>query len=332
MNIERLKSGSYRLRETKKGVKYQITLDYKPTKAEARAIMDELIEGNHDTVKLSFYKAAQKYVEIKSNVLSPSTIREYSRKIDRLSKKFVNLNVESIKSVDIQEEVNIIAGKCSAKTTKDMYGFITAVINQFVEAPRTFKVTLPMIVPKDPYVPTADELKRIIAESKGTQYEIPIRLAAFGLRRSEILAVTADDLDGNILHITKSMVQDKDKNWVIKDYGKTPRSIRSIPIEDDLADMIREQGYAFKGFPGTISNYLRRTQDKLKMPHFSLHKERHFFATTLGEMDSISLKDAMQLGGWSSSYTMDRIYKHQRISEDLKRQNEIKDKLSQKLK
>jgi hypothetical protein len=46
MNISKLKSGSYRIRETRKGKTYSVTVDHKPTQAEARALLDDMQRKN----------------------------------------------------------------------------------------------------------------------------------------------------------------------------------------------------------------------------------------------------------------------------------------------
>ena len=47
--------------------------------------------------------------------------------------------------------------------------------------------------------------------------EIPVLLAAFGpMRRSEICALTSDQIDGNIVHINQAMVLNENHQWVVK--------------------------------------------------------------------------------------------------------------------
>ena len=77
MKIEKLPSGSYRIRKMYKGETHTIVFDYKPTQKEAmQAMAVEL-----DKVKcaagsqLTFFKAAESYVDTKRNVLSPRTIK-----------------------------------------------------------------------------------------------------------------------------------------------------------------------------------------------------------------------------------------------------------------
>ncbi len=60
------------------------------------------------------------------------------------------------------------------------------------------------------------------------------------MRRSEICALTLDDLDADIIHINKALVQNDSLEWVIKT-TKTTSSTRNIVIPVELANKIREK-------------------------------------------------------------------------------------------
>ena len=78
MKIEKLPSGSYRIRKMYKGKTYTVVFDYKPTQKEAmQAMAAELdrVKEKHDS--MTFQAAADKYIDSKRNIISPSTIRGY---------------------------------------------------------------------------------------------------------------------------------------------------------------------------------------------------------------------------------------------------------------
>lgn len=78
MKIEKLPSGSYRIRKMYKGQTYTVIFDGKPTQKEAMMAMAaelEKVQGKHES--MTFRSAAEKYIESKRNVLSPSTVRNY---------------------------------------------------------------------------------------------------------------------------------------------------------------------------------------------------------------------------------------------------------------
>ena len=150
--------------------------------------------------------------------------------------------------------------------------------------------------------------------SKGTPYEIPLRLACYGLRRSEICALTPADLDGNRLTINKAKVLGKDREWYIK-ATKTTDSTRTILIDDDLADLIRETGTVYDGYPNRIYWFLQKCQDKIGIPNFPLHYLRHYYASTA---HALGIPDAviMESGGWKTDHVMKRVYRHAKDTDD----------------
>ena len=167
--------------------------------------------------------------------------------------------------------------KCSPKSVSNHHGFISAVLNVFSPNLK-LNTTLPQKSKNEPYIPSDDDVKRILEYASGSKYEIPIVLACYGLRRSEICALTPEDLDGDVVTINKALVQDENKEWIVKQ-TKTVESTRKIIIPVEIADKIREQGYIYIGHPGKISDYLYRTQKKLGIERFSIHKLRHYFAS-----------------------------------------------------
>lgn len=132
MKIEKLPSGSYRIRKMYKGKTYTVVFDYKPTQKEAmQAMAAELdkVKEKHDS--MTFQAAAEKYIESKRNILSPSTIRGYATIIGQISQVFMSKNVHDITAIDVQAEINRVSQKCSPKTTRNYHSFISAVLSVF---------------------------------------------------------------------------------------------------------------------------------------------------------------------------------------------------------
>lgn len=308
MKIEKLPSGSYRIRKMYKGQMYTVTFDGKPTQKEAmQAMAAELdkVQGKHQS--MTFQAAAEKYIESKKNVLSPSTIRGYASIIRQIPESFLSKNLYDVTSMDVQKEINRMAEKCSSKSVRNHHGFLSAVLGAFYPELK-LSTTLPQKVKKEPYIPSDEDIRQIMEYAKGTVYEIPLVLACHGLRRSEICALTLEDIDGDVVRITKAMVQDENYKWVIKT-TKTTASTREVVIPEEIADQIRLQGYIYKGYPGEITKFLYSTEKKLGIPHFSIHKLRHYFASKLS---SINVPDAdiMRMGGWETDHVMKSVYRH----------------------
>lgn len=319
MTIEKLPSGSYRISQTDNGKRYRITVDHKPSKAEAtRLIAERLTSKPVSFQNKTLESACISYIEERENIISPSTAKGYYKIVRMIPQKYGKLHLMQISNSTIQALANDYSVGRSVKTIRNYVCFILSVLNYndiSLKMP-----SLPQIEKKSPYIPTKEDVTAIFNEIKGTNYEVPITLAALGLRRSEICALTLSDLQGNKLTIDKAMVQNKAKEWVIKT-TKTQASIRTIIIPDDLADIIRKQGYVYKGYPANIYANLKRAQKRAGVPQFPLHKLRHFFCSYMHDL-GYSDKQIQEAGGWSGdgySRVMKTIYQHAMDMEQAKK-------------
>lgn len=289
------------------GQNYRVTLDHKPTKNEALALISSKIgEKRTDLPDMTFEEACRNYIGAKSNVLSPSTIRRYFQYLNNMPEKFKAVPIYKLTRPLVQAEVNRFSCDHAPKTTISYSGFIVSILNFY--GSDIGKITLPQKEKKSPYIPTEAEVHAIFAEVKGTMFEIPILLAAMGLRRSEICALTPEDLNGNVLTIDKALVENEKKEWVVKT-TKTTDSTRTIVLPDYLVQLINEKGEVYHGFPGSIHTHLSNVQTKLGIQHFSLHKLRHFFASYMHSL-GYSDKQIQEMGGWHTDHVMKSVYQH----------------------
>lgn len=329
MKIEKLPSGSYRIRKMYKGKMHTVIFDCKPTQKEAmQAMASALDKVQEKHSSMTFKAACEQYIESKRNILSPSTIRGYYTIIRQIPDTFLSENVHDITALEVQTEVNRVSKKCSPKTVRNHHGFISAVLGTFCPNLK-LNTTLPQKVKNEPYTPSQEDVKRILDAIKDTPYEIPIILACYGMRRSEICALTLDDINGDIVHINKALVMDENRKWVVKT-TKTTESARKIIIPVDLADKIRKQGYIYKGHPNQLIKCLDKTEKELNIPHFSLHKLRHYFAS---EMSSLGIPEAdiLRLGGWETDHVMKSVYRHSMMEKEEKAKREAAEKFSASL-
>lgn len=313
MTIEKRANGNYRIVEMRNGIRYRITLDHKPSKNEARILLEEKIGAFSD--KTVFRKAAESYIDAKSNVLSPSSIRGYKTIIKcQITDEFLNMPIERIDLPSIQVLINTLSNTYAPKTVKNVSAFVMSVLKFYgsdVKSP-----TLPQKKPKKDYIPTEEDVKRILAEVKGTRYEVPFILGTFGLRRSEICALQKEDLNGNVLTINKALVLNERNEWTLKQTTKTEKSTRTVIVPDYVADLIRESG-ACPVTPHSLYWKLQRVQMKLGIPRFPFHKLRHFFASYMHDL-GYSDKQIQEFGGWKTDNIMKSVYQHAMEMEKVK--------------
>lgn len=325
MKIEKLPSGSYRIRKMYKGKTYTVITEYKPTQKQAITLLaDALKKAESKAACLTFQKAAENYVDMKRNVLSPRTIKEYAECVGRFPEWFLKIPVVDITQIEINRIVNEFSKTRSPKTVRNYHGFISAILGTFNPSLR-ISTTLPQKLKNEPYSPSQEDVKRILAEMQDTPYEIPLTLACYGMRRSEICALLPEDIEGDVVHITKALVLDENKKWVIKT-TKTTESTRDIIIPMELANKIKAQGYIYKGHPNTISDCLKRTEKKLGIPDFSLHKLRHYFASQMSAL-GVPEADILKMGGWETDHVMKSVYRHSMMEKEEKSKREAAEKL-----
>lgn len=305
MTITKLPSGSYRIRQNYKNKTYSVTIDHKPSTKEATLLIAELLQ---DVKKDNgtFKKYADEYIENRRNVLSPSSVRTYKRLITLLSEDFVNTNLYSIDQELVQKEINDYSKTHAPKSTRSMHGFISSVLK--ANRP-TFKLntTLPQKESKKYRLPTQDEVKAILKAAKDTEDSIGFQLGVLGLRCGEICALTMDDLDGNELTISKTMVYGEN-SYEVKNTPKTDESFRTIVLPDKLVKEINKKQSFFDLSPQKLNNHLHNYQQQLGVPEFRFHDLRHYFASYC-HANGICDADIMAMGGWKSDHVMKSIYR-----------------------
>lgn len=259
--------------------------------------------------EFSLKDAIENYCNLKSNVLSPATIREYRRMKDNYYGKLSSTRLKDISSDVVQIWVNGFSNDHSPKTVRNAYGLISTVMDAFAPDIR-LHITLPQKIQPNLYVPSDEDIKLLISHfsKHDKDMEIAVYLAAFGtLRRSEICALTADDIRGNILHINKAMVNKGHSEWVVKT-TKTVSSTRFVEMPDFVIEKLPKSGQIVTLSPDQVTRRFERAFPKLEIKSFRFHDLRHYAASI---MHAIGVPDQyiMQRGGWGSDKTLKAIYR-----------------------
>lgn len=333
--MKKLPSGSYRIQKMINGKRYSLTFKSKPTQKEIEYEVAKILNGSvslNNAPRKTFEECADKYFDVKKNVLSASTYRSDRSRARNLSEEFRKTIMSDMDSLTVQKEINEIAGRLSPKSVRNYYTVIKNVIEMFIPE-LVLKVAVPKrSTKKELYIPTSDEVKKILDVSS-EKYWIMFMLAAYGLRRSESTALQwPDDFDieNSIVHINKAKVYTFDNEWIIQSFNKTDASTRDVPISKELIDRIAAQGYVYNGHPRKIIEYLHTKQKQLNIPEFRLHDFRHYFATELDQA-RFSSKDVQKLGGWSSDAILKTIYQHSRVDHDKAIQQKAMETIQSKL-
>ena len=242
--IKQLPSGSWRTRIYIDGRTVSITKDtYDECAAEYLALKNGVIEaqagasGKNITVET----AVKKYIDSKKGFLSPSTIAGYEKFKRAMFQSMMKKNIFTVSDSQWQAAIRAErqAGK-SPKYIKNGWMFFSACIVA-AGAPRPEVMLYPDEHHERAYL-TPDEIDKFVEAIKGQPVEIPALLCLSSLRRSEMLALTWDnvDLDNNVLYVRGAIVRGSD-GMVSKKQNKTDKSRRSVPIIPPLRDaLLRE--------------------------------------------------------------------------------------------
>ena len=253
--------------------------------------------------------AMYKYCDMKSNVLSPTTLTEYKHLINNAFSEYHSLPIKKFNAELIQLWINEYSIGRNPKTVKNAYGFLYVVLKAFLPDLHV-NVTLPQKIKPKLYVPTDDDIKSITDYLKDTDTDLltAVYLAAFGtLRRSEICALTSADVEKNIIHINKALVLNEQREWVVKT-TKTVSSIRDVDMPDHIISLLPKSGNLVNLNPNQITHRFAKTLKALNIHSFRFHDLRHYAASM---MHAIGIPDTyiMRRGGWSSDTTLKNIYR-----------------------
>lgn len=281
------------------------------TKKEAEYMAAEFTLTKHQKSKTSttFGAALDEYIKNRSDVLSPASIRKYMSKSRNFPDKLMNKKLKDITPDFIQELINEEAKGHSPKTLRDTHGLISAVLKHN-RINIMLNTALPKKVRPDMTMPSDNDIKSLLTSVADTDMEIPIYLATFGaMRRGEISALEDSDIEGNVIHISKTMVLSESGNWIVK----SPKSFagdRYIQIPQFVSDKLNGiTGHITNLTPNKITSRFSHILASAGIQHFRFHDLRHYNASI---SHALGVPDAyiMQSCGWGSDRVLKEVYRH----------------------
>lgn len=315
MKAKKLPSGRWRCRvydgtdPAGKKIYKSFTAD---SKKEAELLAAQYAASRKSTVSKdrTLADAYARYIEIKKNTISPATVREYSRAAKADFPELMPLRLSRLTQEAVQSAVNVMSANHSPKSVRNAHGLLSAVLSMFAPEIR-LNTRLPQSRKPDLYVPTEQEVEKLVRSIRGTELEKAVLLAAFGsLRRSECSALMISDIEGDIIHVNKAIVLGVDKQWTLKQ-PKSKAGYRDIKMPGFVIERLKPapNGRIVNIMPVTITDYFADARRKFNLPHFRFHDLRHYQASILHAM-GVPDKYIMERGGWSTDSTLKNIYQH----------------------
>lgn len=320
----KLPSGSWFCQTMIDGKRISVTA---PTKSECTtrviALKVQTDESGHSEASgdILLGEAIDRYIADRSDVLSPATIRGYNIIRNHRFQNFMDARLCDIPNW--QKVINSEAKKCSAKTLRNAWGLISAVIKANGLDPGA--VRLPLNISEERAFLQPEQIKVFVDAIHGEPYELEYLLALHGLRRSELLALEKADITDRI-HVNKASVHDAANKMVTKGTTKNRTSTRSVPVMiDRLTELVSEcpDGQLISSNMGTVNSHLAKVCRESSLPIITLHGLRHSFASLCYHL-KISELQCMELGGWSDLTTMRKIYTHIADEDRRKAASELK--------
>ena len=305
---KQLPSGSWRVQISKDGKRHSFTAE-NPAAAIALAL-----EGNKKAPQsVTLGACIDEYIQLRSSVLSPSTLMAYNSYRSHRFQPYMNRKVAEIDRRTLQRMVNDESRQVSAKTVKNAWALVSASLAEY--GVDTAGINLPQVPRRErPYL-TGAEILKFCEAVMGEPCEIPALLALCSLRRSEIYALDWSDVDlkHNTIFVRRATVKGE-AGFVTKETTKTETSTRVVPIIiPQLADALErgeaKSGRVVSGHPNTLYHQIKRVCAKHGLPDVSPHSLRHSFASLSYEL-GINELETMKMGGWRDLGTMRKIYTH----------------------
>lgn len=316
----RLASGNYRVQVldyTDENGKRHYQSFTASSKREAQAMANEWkYNRKHQKERMTVAAAVEQYIELKRNVLSPSTIRGYEFMYRHVAESMLGRTpLRDVETSDLQRFVSVMSPDHSKKYVKNVYGLVSAALNTYSPG-INLRVTFPQAQRTELYTPSKADVQTLLDNCSTTELKLAILFAAVGfMRRGEACAVRFEDINRKrgTITISGSVVYDSDNILHLK-VPKTYDSYRTVAMPEYIFQMIdslgRNTGSILNMTPDQLYSRFKRALEKSGLPHFRYHDLRHHAASYAHNL-GISDRYTERMGGWKpNSSVLKRVYEN----------------------
>ena len=274
--------------------------------AEFQAAQWAMERKERQSGNITVKEAIDRYIEAKKGTLAPSTYREYLKAAERDFTALHNVKLWDLTSELVQATISEESKTHSAKTVRNMYGLLTASLKMF-SPDITLHVELPKRKRREVKIPTDKDVNTLLQHVKGQPIEGAILLAATGsLRRSEVSALTQEDVTEKGVRVSKAMVLDSSRKWVLKT-PKTDAGYRFSALPPQVIEVVR-RCIPFPN-PNGITKQFEKACKECGVEGITFHRLRHYYASVLHFL-GVPDQSIMLYGGWSSPQVLQGVYEH----------------------
>ena len=290
-----------------------------PTKREAELAASTYLTKKHhaeEPKNKTFSQAMTDYINDNDESFSKNTLRGY-RSIQRnLPKELMNTPISLLDDSTVQKAINIYAKTRAPKTVENALRLISPVLRYSKSEYETRNINHPAIEKADLYIPTHEEVEKLLDTVRGTRYEMPILFGAFlGMRRGEIVVLRWEDVDfeNNCIYIRRAVAMDDIKKQWVEKSPKTYSGKRTVPMFAPIreylerAERINERVTQVPA--SSITDRFPELLDKAGLPRFRFHDLRHYFASSMLALN-IPNKYIIDIMGHKDEQMLKKVYQH----------------------
>lgn len=275
---------------------------------KARAAKAGLIEVKKAAPKMTLGTAIDQYLDANKNIISPSTYNAWK---SYRKTRFIKYMSMDIGHIPWQKMISDEAADASGKTVYNAYDLVRHALD-YVKVDRPV-VKLPRRTKCERKWLDYSQIEQFCIAIEGKSYELAALLALQGLRRSELLHLTAEDIDAEkkLIRVRGASVIGEDNKLVDKDDNKTAESTRTVHIVIPRITELLEgkTGRLVTINPTQLYKDINSICKKHGLPEVGVHGLRHSFASLAYHL-GWSEMTTMREGGWSNSKIVHEIYTH----------------------
>lgn len=290
-----------------------------PTKKEAEYLAADYYANKRSKdracTNITLREAFRRYID--NAVLSPSTLRQYNQIARLRLQSVMDTNIGNLTNEDLQIALNADIKHLQPKTARNISGLLSAVLKEY-RPDFQLHLKLPQKVKTQIYIPSEEQVKKLLKAAEKTDMEIPLLLAScLGLRMSEVLGLKWSNVNFKSNKITiRSAIVTGEENKAYEKVPKTYAGYRTISAPSNLMEVLKksrgeaeEDDHIVKLDFRQINYRFLRLLDKMQIQHFRFHDLRHYHASVLLAM-GVPNKYAQERLGHATDNMLKTVYQH----------------------